>query len=233
MTCQGLQFEQFSEKLKWFVPQTAYVCRCTVTFLATPKTVRRTARVCSLNLENVATPKTVRWPAEVCSFRCLLRKLSVELQRSAVLDILISFYSENCPLTFQGLQFFVKKWKKCSLLRKLSVDLPPFAVWEPVRWPATVGSLNRSYFSGSNCQGLQVYGQFHKLQLVAGVPKWIFRYKEGRVLWTLGQLEVSNHSTMIISGRVCTGNIYLSLPPCTSSTNNTRLAEGFFGLLFL
>ena len=155
----------------WIVPQTAYVCRCTVTFLTTPKTVRRTARVCSLNLEKVATPKTVCWPTEVCSFRCLLQKLSIELQRSAVLNILISFYSENCPLTFQGLQFFVKKWKKCSLLRKLSVDLPPFAVWGPVRWPATVGSLNRSYFSGSNCQGLQVYGQFHKLQLVAGVPK--------------------------------------------------------------
>ena len=154
------------------------------TFPATPKTVHRTARVCSLDVTKLGTPKTDGWPAEVCSFRCLLRKLSVELQRSAVLDILISFYSENCPLTFQGLQFFVKKWKKCSLLRKLSVDLPPFAVWELVCWPATVGSLNRSYFCGSNCQGLQVYGQFHKLQLVAGVPKcitYILDYSHPRI----------------------------------------------------
>ena len=171
LTCQCPQFEQFAEKWIWIVPQTAYVCRCTDTFPFTPKTVRRTARVCSLNLEKFATPKTVRWPAEVCSFRCLLRKLSVDLPGSAVLDFLISFYSENCPLTCQGLQFFVKKWKKCSLLRKLSVDLPPFAVWKLVRWPANVGSLNCSYFCGSNCQGLQVNGQFHKLQRLAGVPK--------------------------------------------------------------
>ena len=171
LTCQGLQFEQFSKKLKWIVPQTAYVCRCTDTFPATPKTVGWTAKVCSLKSGNFATPKTVRWPAEVCSFRCLLRKLSVELQRSAVLEILNSAYSENCQLTCQGLQFFVKKWKKCPLLRKLSVDLPPFAVCELVRWPAPVCSLNRSYFCGSNCQGLQVYGQFLKLQGLAGVPK--------------------------------------------------------------
>ena len=116
---------------------------CTDTFPAAPKTVHWTAKVCSLNSGNFATPKTVRWPAEVCSFRCLLRKLSVELQRSAVLEILNSVYSENCPLTCQGLQFFVKKWKKCSLLRKLSVDLPPFAVCELVCWPAPVCSLNR------------------------------------------------------------------------------------------
>ena len=109
-----------------------------------------------------------------------VRKLSIHLRRSSVccpgsencpsncwgLQFVkhANFaYSENCPYNCQGRQFCVKNWKKCWLLRKLSIHLPPSAVWGIVRTPAKVSSFIHSFYCGSNCQGRQVYGQFLKL----------------------------------------------------------------------
>ena len=112
--------------------------------------VSQTAYVCRCTDTFPFTPKTVRRTARVCS---------LNLEKFATPKT-VRWPAEVCSF-------------RC-LLRKLSVDLPPFAVWELVRWPANVGSLNRSYFCGSNCQGLQVNGQFHKLQRLAGVPKCVY-----------------------------------------------------------
>ena len=120
----------------------------------------------------------------------LLRKLSVHLHRLAGLashpencpstcigwqveEHSVSRYSESCPFTCKGRQVCVKKWKKCSLLRKLSNHLQPLAGCDFVCTPGKVGRFNRSYFCGSTCQGLQVYGQSVNLPMVSGVLKCI------------------------------------------------------------
>ena len=107
--CRGLQFYGHSIKCKKAVHTPAEVCSCMDTLFATPKTVHTPAEVCSLRSEFEGGPKTVHTPAEVCSLRSdsescpyncrgrqfelhihcphfsLLRKLSIHLQRSAVL----------------------------------------------------------------------------------------------------------------------------------------------------
>ena len=120
----------------------------------------------------------------------LLRKLSVHLHRSAGLashpencqstciglqveEHSVSRYSENCPFTCKGRQVCFKIWKKYLLLRKLSNHLQPLAGWELYCTPAKVSRFNRSYFCGSTCQVLQVYGQSLNLPMVSGVLKCI------------------------------------------------------------
>ena len=70
----------------------------------------------------------------------------------------------------------LKIWGESSLLRKLFNHLQPLAGWDFDCTPGKVCMFNPSYFCGTTCQGLQVYGQSLNLPMVSGVLKWLPKF---------------------------------------------------------